>query len=178
MTKLYYFCGQEFKKYWYLEGHMTSHTREKPFSCHKCCQVSFHSSTGLRHHNRSVHFMTAKDKNVEVKKPRLICYFCSEEFQYPSRLEAHIMRSHTFERPFSCTFTNCNLLFLERGQFNRHQIICEFNPNYSAIKNKPTSNVPDRTCYFCSKVSVSRSVLVGYLKIHTLEMIAVILKFE
>jgi len=47
------------------------------------------------------------------------CEICKNTFSRKNTLKTHLM-THTGEKPFGCTFPNCNRKFLEKGNMKTH----------------------------------------------------------
>ncbi|KAK7054576.1 hypothetical protein SK128_011936, partial [Halocaridina rubra] len=50
-----------------------------------------------------------------------LCPICLKDFLYPSAMALH-MRTHTGEKPFSCTFPHCDYKSTRKGNLKRHAI--------------------------------------------------------
>ncbi|GJQ79047.1 hypothetical protein Trydic_g206 [Trypoxylus dichotomus] len=100
-------CGKSFRDKTSLNGHIMSHTGNKP---HKCsyCEKSFARKGFLVLHER-IH---------SGEKP-YTCDQCGKSFNQPTALKRHI-RCHTGERPYVCEA--CGATFTSRTILNKHVI--------------------------------------------------------
>lgn len=56
---------------------------------------------------------------LEPSSAKYECPYCGKGFTRPSSLKIHV-HSHTGERPFKCTFEECNRTFSVQSNMRRH----------------------------------------------------------
>eukprot|EP01083_Nonionella_stella_P178957 633822_1 len=78
-----------------------------------------------RESNQSIHKPTSKPTNSKLNKREkrdgkksFECPYCNASF--PSCMRTHHICTHTNERPFKCTYLNCEKAFKRRDAFTRH----------------------------------------------------------
>jgi hypothetical protein len=92
-----------------------------------------------------------------IPEPHLECqYGCGKLFRYATARRIH-ERSHTGERPFACTWPNCNKAFTARNMLTKHVKIHADQP---------------MSCPFppCTKTFSALSSLKRHTRIHTKEL--------
>jgi len=110
---------------WTLEQHMSKHTNEKPFMCHKCSEC-FKRKEYLKRHEIARH--------ADVRK--FICQYCDQRFRRKDSLKCHTLTRHADKvgsdpnhRQFSCRFCGqifSNYRLLQRHVMREHQsAFCE-----------------------------------------------------
>jgi len=93
---------------------------EKLFHCLVCAKV-FKRIYRIRRH-------------LQVHNPgrtRVQCHLCSKQFTRGDTLETHLRAVHTDEKPFSCTFPDCDRRFAVQSALVHHLKVGE--PSYYFI---------------------------------------------
>ncbi|OXA47380.1 gastrula zinc finger protein XlCGF7.1 [Folsomia candida] len=149
-------CGREFKTRGVLEGHIHTHTTEKPFKCATCGR-----SFARKRHLKS-HEMTHLEKSA---RDMLECHLCPQTLLSKEGLQHHVRAVHENRRNYACAF--CDKRFSGSSDLKRHvegshatneELIhscdrCEFNTHskYNLAAHKLRHKPAGRGCYFCGK---------------------------
>ncbi|XP_052866787.1 zinc finger protein OZF-like [Anopheles cruzii] len=138
---------------------------------------SFQSDTSDTESSESAKSDPKAIRNMNgVKKHQ--CLHCPAQFDYPSRLVAHI-RSHTGEKPFKCGV--CGKAFFAAGTLRNHALIhnkdlhllCPHCPsqfsNRFLLENHIRTHTGEKPyqCKLCNKAFHTSSILAGHYKIHS-----------
>uniref|UniRef100_A0A8D8DXV7 Zinc finger protein 226 n=1 Tax=Culex pipiens TaxID=7175 RepID=A0A8D8DXV7_CULPI len=129
-------CGKSFLRKSDLHIHLVSHSDERPFVC-EVCESRFKSKAHLVHHGK-VHtrekpykcakcdkaFGTYSARNVHQLAHEGIhkykCEYCDKVYQRNTKLQVHIRRNHTGERPFACDVCP-NERFYQNWELTNHK---------------------------------------------------------
>jgi Zinc-finger associated domain (zf-AD)/Zinc finger, C2H2 type len=160
-------CGKTFSYKGYLECHLRTHSKEKPFVCPVCAK-RFGQSSNLALHIK-IHNNTRNHQ----------CEICSKMFVSNSNLVAH-KRIHIDVRNFQCT--DCDLAFKCQKDLTRHAVVHTNEKNHSCaicskrFHKKAYLNQHMRTvhvgekrfkCKECGKDFSSSSNLTCHFRIHS-----------
>lgn len=126
-------CGQSYSSKKALDGHLLSHTGERPYPC-DICDKAFKRIKDMKAH-RVIHsddkpfqctqcaksFKRADKLKIHMRVHSELrpykCRECEKSFKYPSVLRTH-MHMHTGQTPFSCK--TCGDAFSLRTSLNNH----------------------------------------------------------
>lgn len=88
----------------------------------KCTQAAAVESSATEKCTKAPDPPARSNSAIEEKKPESlhICSTCQRSFARRSTLVNH-ERTHTGEKPFSCTFEGCGQTFAQKGDKNRHE---------------------------------------------------------
>lgn len=103
-------CGSGFKTKARLDGHMASHSDERPFLCDQCDGTFKHASQLSRHFKRN------HTPGYIVPTPHK-CPHCDKAFQTRVRRDTHAL-VHTGERPFGCDL--CGRRYFAKKSLHDH----------------------------------------------------------
>lgn len=99
-------CGNKFKILGDLQGHMTTHDKEKKINCYICGKTFFHKES-LTFHLR-----------LHTKQDMFDCPECDHKSATRPALRTHILYKHTDTKDFKCGL--CNLSFKTLQAITRH----------------------------------------------------------
>ena len=127
---------------------LTKHTRQVhrlPEACHICGKVV----KSVKDHIRKVH------TKLKLHHPKLHhkCEVCDEKFSHRYKLKRHIIRRHTFTRPFPCS--RCKYAAYESKELRIH-----FRRTHESSKIAAKKQFK---CDTCGKIFITNS----HLKVHT-----------
>lgn len=92
--------------------------------------------------------------------PELKCTYCEKTYSFSHQLVAHV-RSHTGERPYLCTVSNCDESFVSAAQRNRH-----VRSRHGEDAGGKKKEVKDFPCGTCGRIFHCKRLLSNHNKIH------------
>ncbi|XP_055607565.1 zinc finger protein 436-like isoform X2 [Uranotaenia lowii] len=101
-------CSSRFKSKAHLVHHGKVHTKAKPYKCDRC-ERAFGTYSARKFHQLS-------HDGIHPYK----CKYCEKIYQRNTKLQVHIRRMHTGERPFACDICE-NVRFYQNWELTAHK---------------------------------------------------------
>ena len=102
-------CGNRFYTAYALNSHVTTHVRDKQYTCSHCDHAT-HTEILLAKHI----------KNMHVDRDPFICNICGARTKFKASMDEH-QRRHYDERPFKCT--ECSHTSISATNLAHHKMI-------------------------------------------------------
>ena len=162
-----------------LQKHILTHSDDRPFACtFTGCSYKGKQARNLINHQKTIHNPArVKDKG---------CSLCPAKFFDNNSLTTHI-KAHVDEKPFSCSYPNCNVRRVHKSAIKAHEIThrdeknfhcdhpgCNFKTkNSSRLKNHKQIHDSNRSkdfqCTLCPKQFYNEPTLRTHMQSHTQE---------
>ncbi len=135
-------CGTKFASKSALKNHEKRHVEKTRYKCDfEGCTSTFSIKQSL-----VVHYKTHTGE-------RELCCHCGKAFTQKGALRRHIQVIHNEEKPYKCSFENCNAAFSRKNSLNVHCV-------------EHTGKYPF-TCTLCNKGFKLKDSLTVHFKTHT-----------
>jgi len=177
-----YFCDKcDFKtnKNCYLTEHLNGvHNNIKPYACTaEGCSYATSYRGGLKKHTEAVHLHIKRD----IREKKWMCNYCDFRTRRERYLKEHIMAKHENNRPFVCSYDQCEYATVNGASLKKHIDsvhlklkdylceICDFTAFSKRVLRLHVANKHEDTKPFsCSYVGCSyATVYANSIKIHT-----------
>lgn len=108
-----YLCKQQYKSVSSLKQHIYMHWLPRNHLCTQC-GLCFQRAGALKKH------LMREDHNG-IDNRKFECVICSKKFCDKTMFDTHQYKFHRKERPYKCTFVNCDKSYLYSQSLKEHQ---------------------------------------------------------
>ncbi|XP_022223123.1 zinc finger protein 569-like [Drosophila obscura] len=142
------FCAKEFFKTYDLIRHRRSHTKEKPYPCHRCLK-RFSTQTKLNEHRKRMHSKSSNCRQLNKNKQHAL-----------QQVLPCAQKNFTSARSYKCVY--CSRIYKRKLNCRRHMLT-----HLSRLSPPCGKNISLKSCVECGKAFKNTNDLSRHLLTHT-----------